>query len=397
MSLDLSIYLPDRPTAEQFREVVTAGAGLDVEGLDDSGANIVHGARRTHGFTVDGPHGLEPEDVPSEVTALVLNARWLYRVSVPATPSAAGTRATGFARRMTRAFDGAWVDEQSGDVTARRGLRRAARPEKDTRVSELELRFMVLREQLGDPVDVLLRAARRHLPEALPRRFGVIEPLAHRFDDVGEAGLREVWQGLRPHDPLFLKGTHPVETMSWHPPTSTAAGRAAPAGDKWICTVTIVGHALEEPGWREAVRGFVLEVADALPAYVARAELLPDQIWSGASLWSDGRSEHPVPLSTADAPWLGFPRTPAWLTWFGAPFAELVPRLPPHQLTHGRNGVLYASAEDPADATPLTGLLRDGWFSTVLDKKVNGIWRSWPPRMKPAKRIPTALRGGGAR
>ncbi|MEU4624990.1 hypothetical protein AB0G04_34085 [Actinoplanes sp. NPDC023801] len=60
--------------------------------------------------------------------------------------------------------------------------------------------------------DRWLAAAREHLPEAMPRRFGDTEPLRGRLDRDGEDGFRRAHE--RADSLLHLAGTAPIYSAS---------------------------------------------------------------------------------------------------------------------------------------------------------------------------------------
>lgn len=73
MSYDLAVYGRKALDGTALRQLVSAQQSLAVEDYDDDRRWLaVAGAKRRYCFTVDGPFGVEPEDVPEEVTAAVL-------------------------------------------------------------------------------------------------------------------------------------------------------------------------------------------------------------------------------------------------------------------------------------------------------------------------------------
>src|SRR5260370_37849996 len=88
----------------------------------------VRGKQRLYCFTVDGPFQVEPEDVPEEITAVLLGATHMYTIMVEGSAAAAVPHAVRFARRLPPAVEAAVQDQQTGEVCARRACTQAVRP-----------------------------------------------------------------------------------------------------------------------------------------------------------------------------------------------------------------------------------------------------------------------------
>jgi hypothetical protein len=70
--------------------------------------------RRRSSFTIDGPDRVEAEDVPVEVTGILLGARYLYSVLVEGSTESEIPHALRFAKRLAVALNGAMFDQQTG-------------------------------------------------------------------------------------------------------------------------------------------------------------------------------------------------------------------------------------------------------------------------------------------
>jgi hypothetical protein len=69
--------------------------------------------------TVDGPSGVEPEDVPEQVTAVLLGVAWLYAVSMESSAPAGRPHAVRLARHLAQELDRAVVDRHDRAVWLR--------------------------------------------------------------------------------------------------------------------------------------------------------------------------------------------------------------------------------------------------------------------------------------
>jgi hypothetical protein len=160
-----------------------------------------------------------------------------------------------------------------------------------------------------DIVGRWLAAAREHLPEAVPVRFGDSEPLRGRG---GEGEVRAAWASAAPL--LFLAGKKPVYHMSM---TGGGSGWPVKHGPTAVQSLDVVA----EPG-------------DARVRAFARAVMGPDTFYVSASvaggmtlerntLW--GPAERPAePYLAPMGDWLGLPPgPPAWCA-FGPAYGKVV-------------------------------------------------------------------------
>src|SRR5260370_17181783 len=131
----------------------------------------VRGKQRLYCFTGDGPFQVEPEDVPEEITAVLLGATHMYTIMVEGSAAAAVPQAVRFARRLARAVEGAVQDQQTGEVWARGASRKAVRPARAALIDIVQIHWYALYRDM--PADIPPRHLALHppyLPAALPPR-----------------------------------------------------------------------------------------------------------------------------------------------------------------------------------------------------------------------------------
>lgn len=376
MSYDLLVFVPRAAAAPELAALVRHG-GLMTEEVGPSFV-VLRGARRAVSFTVDGPDRVESEDVPPEVEARVLGTAFLYTISVPGSSSAEAPHAVRFARRLARALDGALVDPQTGVVWSRSRARAVPAPERETRVALVGLDWYCLRDDLrGSAAELFIATTTKLLPEARPRRFGEYEPLQGVLAECGEAGFVEAWQDAT--SMLYLAGSRPC---------TGGFLDAGPSdmfpGKFWRASLSFFADPLHDPRWRAAVRRLFVELADGFPAVFASAQVTRGHIWSGRSLWADGKTEWGMTAVNAQG-WVGLPARPTWWMWFGAPFEDEVGGLPPDRVTGTERGVLLEAAERPASWAELEPL--DRW----MPADVLGPPGRHPARVVRARRVPPQL------
>lgn len=125
---------------------------------------------------------------------MIVGASYLYSVMVEGTTHADIPHAVRFAKRLAETLDGAVVDQQTTQVWSRSRARTIERPTPETRVATVDLVWLCLRADISDdPPKLFLETAKRHLPEALPRRFGAYEPLKGRYADAGAEAFLRFW------------------------------------------------------------------------------------------------------------------------------------------------------------------------------------------------------------
>ena len=383
-----------------MREVVSAVSSLDVDGYDEERQwfEVVRGARRTYCFTVDGPASLEPEDVPDEVTEVLLGAAYRVDVSVEGSASSDIPYAVRFARRLAQSFGGVVVDQQLGEVWAKGASRQASKPARGERIGIIELKWYSLREAV--PSDIAARylsLCRRLLPEALPRRFGEFEPLQHKLSEVGDEGFEAAWKAAT--SMLHFTASSPcIDGSMWAGPAERLPSVL------WKIELDVHYQPFaDDPLWTDALRRLFLALADHLEPFYASAEVTRGHRWNGKSRRFDGETEWSASLAKINADWPGLPPYPTWWAWYGAAYQPLVEdRLHAGQVTVHARGILHQLTHRPRDRDEITHAItrRKGlrrvveWAPAELLTTVQpNDGRVRPIPLIPAPSIPTDLRG----
>ena len=385
MSYDLAVYAARAASVEGLRDLVAESSGLQVDEATVRTLTIVRGVRRRYSFTVDGPDTVDFEDIPTEVAAAVLGVRWLYSICVEGTTESEVLHAVRFARRLAQALDGAVVDQQTDEVWSRSQSRRVQKPQRESRISTVDVAWYCLREDLATDASALfVDAARRFLPEALPRRFGEYEPFQGKLVEAGLDGFTKAWADAT--STLFTAGSGPC--IGGH----LSAGPSAQFPDRfWSTSLTFHAEPIREVGWQDALRALFVTLADELPAFYASAEVTEGHIWTGRSLWSDSETEWRIsPVRYRDG-WTGLPPKPTWWTWLGRPFTEYRSAFPAERVTATARGVMYEASKEPgasADLVSSSTWLPGELFSSLAPNP----HRQQPVPLVPARVIPAELR-----
>lgn len=385
MSYDLAVYTREALGPPELAQLIASVGTLAVEHAADGSCTVLRGARRNYSFTVEGPDEVQAEDLPEEVTATLLGARYLWSVAVEGTTASEIPHAVRFARRLAQALDGAVVDQQTDEIWSRSKSRAIAKPEREDRVSIVEVDLYCLAEEVvAGVIDAFLDAAAKCLPEALPRRFGGYEPLQGKYDEVGRDGFKAAWAA---EDMFFLfKGSGVCSGGSLSPPPASRF-----SGKYWNLSLTFHAAPLQQPEWRDGLRALVLSLVDELPVFYGSAEVVRGWIWSGRTLWADGETEDSIrPVLRRPDRWAGLPPAPTWWTYLGAPYAEYAQLLPAEQTTATRHGHLFEAAPEPASRDQLQGL--GAWLpADLFARLLPNPHHERPTPIAVARRVPSAI------
>ena len=366
-----------------------ADAGFAIERIPkaEEFLTVVRGARARYSFTLGLPMPLDAEDVPEEITAVVLHPAFLYEVIVEGSSSVETPHAIRFARRLARASAGVVFDQQMGGVwvPGKRGRLRAVPQVSSGTVDIVNLQWYVQSEGTGaTAAQAWLDLARRHLPEASPRRFGRYEPLSMKLDVDGPDAFVHAAEapGL-----LFFKASAPCIEGHVH-------GGADPREVR-SHSLSVHRSALDDERWRTSLRRLFTDFAAATGAVFASADVQRGLDWSGRSIWHCATAERSTFLAPGGR-WMGLLPYPAWWSWFGPVYVPLViDHLPADRVVHASGGIFHARSDRPVDRDELTTALREtgrSWLpGELLPAIATGDAVSNPP-LSAATRIPRSLR-----
>jgi hypothetical protein len=382
LSYDLQVFSRQSLSMHDLRRLITT-AGLAVEDLDlTSGVlTVLRGAKGKYSFTLGSAAAVEPEDVPEEVTAVLLAPTCLYELLVEGSSATETPHAVRFAKRLAEVTDGVVLDQQTGQTWHRGKLRMSPRVERGS-IDVVQLHwYTTLGDTDGAAARTWLDLARRHLPEALPRRFGSVEPLAMKLDINGpEAFVQAV---AAEDSSLHFKGRAPC-----------IDGSLAGASTAWRVrshSLSVHRGPLNDPGWRDALQRLFIDFAATTGVFFASAEVQRGLEWSGRSVWYGGQAERTTYLA-ARGRWGGLPPYPVWWTWFGPAYVPLVAEhLPPDQAAHLKGGLFHSRGREPLDRDQLVAALasptrereaRRGLFARLSRQEAptsENIARTWLP------------------
>jgi hypothetical protein len=155
---------------------------------------------------------IEPEDVPEGVTRALPGIAILTEIHVQ--PITAATRAKKLANKtasaLAKAAHGVVLDLQLETMITPSGVKRLMPIERSESARLLSLSWWFERGRLAEEAEVgdLIVVLKATLPEALPRRYGSIEPPEFIYAEAGEDHFRSYVRELR---------SNPVQILVWYP------------------------------------------------------------------------------------------------------------------------------------------------------------------------------------
>jgi hypothetical protein len=355
VSYDLAVYVSRPAEPAELLETVTGTRDLALDGSSSSTGDsvvLVRGVRARYCFTVGGPFRVEAEDVPYDVTAAVLGVSHMYTVMVEGSAPTDVPYAVRFTRRLAQTLGGAVVDQQTDEVWSRGSARVAAKPNKDQRIAEVDLRWYVQTQKLSaGSAAAYVDLARKFLPEALPRRYGEYEPFQHKLAEVGDEGFGSAWRTAT--SLLFFSASTPcIGGSMWAGPADAHPRRV------WTMSLSVHAQALADELWRDALRRLFIGLAERLGCFYASAEVTRGHLWNGRSSGADSQTEWPI-MPVSRTGWLGLPPYPMWWAWYGGPYLDAVSGpLDDAPTTASPSGRLHEWTDLPADRDQLAALAR---------------------------------------
>lgn len=359
MSHDLQVFGAEPVTDGRFTAALAA-LDLHTEGTPSHAAvghtavgRTVRGERR-HAFTWEGPFPVERSDLPDEVATRLLGITAMYEVSVDGGGRTEIATATRFAREIAAQVSGGVYDRQSDRLVWPRGTRRRFKPPKAERIDTLALQWFVRREDAPPDLPALvLESLRVLLPEAMPRRFGDVEPLPHRFEESGADGFVQNW---RASQELLWSTTSPCldGAMSFLG-ESVVFPKGVPDPDHIVgqFSLTFDLRALDDVRWQHELTDAFCRLAETSGAFFAQAAVERSWGYGGGSLWADKSTKTIPSRVTRQRTWRTLLPHPMWLAWYGPLYRPLVEPFIGEEWTDKGAGLLRRDGEHPNDAQPV--------------------------------------------
>ncbi len=195
MSYDLEVYLVNKPEL--------------VEGIESKNWLI----------SVHDICCVEEEDIPVDVRRQLPGIKFLQRVTIEGlAPDSAYKKALALVKKIAKSYRGVIVDQQQGLIETPRGLKRiqvgSFCKEDSGKQFEVSIFFNNLDVITPNNLDKIVNILSGSMCEALPRRYGLIEPPEYKLENQGIEHFLEflkqyykdsiVWCCSKPFSYIFL-------------------------------------------------------------------------------------------------------------------------------------------------------------------------------------------------
>jgi hypothetical protein len=298
------------------------------------------------------------EDIPEDVFGLVPGIRYLNELNLE--PVGASRRAYkllgSVSRRLGRAAHGVVLDPQTDTIATPTGVKRYRPQRRSERFSILAFSWWFTDGPLltRSGLERFLGLLERLLPEAMPRRYGLLELPQHQYSETGKDHFLD-----------FLH-QHLDGSLVWYPHWPVV-GVSMSCSPEWGISrqdfranhvkVHVEAKALEQPGWHVALDTFWRAASQAICPFYGDVRTLGGFLRMGAPYALDMATEfHPVKGSW----WVGIPRTAGHAIVLGEPYLDLWPSFAEaEQLV---DGLVFLATNDwktPDDVSDLVGGVLD--------------------------------------
>ena len=291
--------------------------------------------------------------------------------------------------------DGVVYDPQEDRVTWPSGFQPRDRESGEERISEVELVwFTALTGTDATVPRRLLALLREHAPEAVPRRYGGVEPLPFRLEGLAaDDQFVERWQkeATAWAPMLFWTATRPCFGGSAIMSTMQQVEPSDPGEPMTKVSMSFDGRVFaRDPMFTERMVRLFVETSVSLGCLYAGAAVHRGVIVMRGRQSLDFRTEAgPFPEASR---WMGLPAAPTWLAWFGRHYAELVgPALASFVEVEQDGGLFIRLAEDPADRDQLADRFPPLPLNLVATRRDKPP--AWEPSTRYLSRGPSVARG----
>ena len=351
MSYDLTVATSERVGHEAIEEWAKTHNFEVVAAVDGGSFTVRRRGKGDEGLICEvwGPDAAETDDFDELITQAMAAPRWHLSVSVPySLPKGNQRLARDLASHLAQRGHGAALDPQESGILwppgqdATVGARAVS-----AETSVLELTWFIAASRWRDAVDQLIPLL-SEMPEALPTRYGLTEPLQRRFD---RARPREFADFVAdPGGPLpltFWLASRPSFGGSAMCPDFNRHIR--PEDERLRVGQMSIEFDAQVIGANARSTDNIVEVfhhgAQRFAALYAAGQVVPGYVVTrGNRLRSTGLAdgEH----FTRGALWQGLPPVPIWLSWYGDPYRELVDPAPGDVIARA-GGILVRLSRTP--------------------------------------------------
>lgn len=315
MSYDIQIWSVD--------PVSLPDALPDMENWQREGPVWVYGTKNWQ-IVINSSAKVILEDVPGDVVGKLPGISYLTELNLEpiSAPKSARKHLIAVSKLLGKATHGVILDPQADQVITPSGIKRYRPRRRQERFSILTFTWWFNEGplQTAAGLNEFVSFLERALPEAIPRRFGLVEPPQHLYSETGREYFIE-----------FLK-EHLDDTIVWYPHRPVVGVFLHMSSNRGITgqsfranyvKVEVEAQALNEPGWEVALEDFWRGASQLIKPFYGDVRTLDGFIRMGATHGSDSNTDfHPV----RGPWWTGIPRVVGHAVVLGKPYLNLWPR-----------------------------------------------------------------------
>lgn len=302
------------------------------------------------------------EDIDEIFASVVLAPKWIYNITIPESSSKKCIKkGMDLAKFIAEACIGAAYDTREDKLIFPKGKPKRYEfkaVEERTNVINMEW-FMPLIKVDINMMKVFFESLKRICPEAMPEKYGDYEPLRNRFENGQEHRFIEyILERKEEGQDIYFKGKKPCFSGSIYFPYE-ASNQIKP--DKAGCISSIklsfdCGACEYDARWIEVFTTLFEKLSVKLNAVYAMAYVEENVIVKkNGNLYYDSKcKDYLIPNYNW---WIGIPKPPMWLSWFGKPYIkELEKYLKEYTYSKYEEGLFLVASPKPVIKEELEGL-----------------------------------------
>lgn len=318
-----------------------------------------------------------PEDLPAQVAAALPGIAHVADLGLGpiGAPESAYEQLRRAASALAKQAHGVVLDPQTGTLTTPRGVTRLQPLAAEESVTLLALSWWFARGPLLEArADELFDALEVVLPEALPRRYGMVQPLEHVAAETGREHLLAFFR-QNVHEGLLLSPHAPVAAM--HVSIPERVGGTRLGFQCGFLGLHVDAQALRQPGWKAALRRCWRRVSEVVRPFYGDVRTLRGHTRERGRYHSPpGAEQHPVCTWW----WAGVPHGPVQAAVIGAPYLELWPACAARAQREGELAFLDTEDWEAADdALALSGPVPPAIAQPASESSSVDVARGYPP------------------
>ncbi len=376
MSYDLNLWTIDQVPATAIKELLPKAEVRDhCVQLEGDGWLI----------TIENSVEVESEDIPDAVMAAWPGIAWMTAVNIEPIhgPGAVKREVKRVLKALAKDFRGVVEDPQADTVTLPTGSKRFRPPARvpDAKVSILNLNYWFtespLRTRQGR--ERLIDYLARHIPEALPRRYGLVEPPSEKWTVGGKNAFLDFFDKHIEEPILVIYTSRPVVGLDLRP---REAGWVERWGNRFFrcgcLKIEFEFAALEDPGWRTAIERAWLDVARMTQPFATNVEVIGGWFLRGnGQVCADGWSEDSVCVPA----WFGVPRRLGLAFGLAEKYAEFWPSFREHATLS--EGLTHVNAGDWPSRRSVSDTIGEA-PEPIRERPGRGTYEKFPEGYPPA-------------